>query len=118
MPRRFKNNAIELLNYFDKNGEKITFNSAGTIFIDQVSLPNSNIFEIFPILFRKNSSRKQVPCLYDFIERLEQLGLAHLISIGKKKNLKVRKNNLKKRAYPKKAQIIGIWVTNGIGRIY
>ena len=103
MPRRFKNNAIELLNYFDKNGEKITFNSAGTIFIDQVSLPNSNIFEIFPILFRKNSSRKKVPGLYDFIERLEQLGLAHLISIGKKKTPESKKEQFEEKGLSKES---------------
>ena len=83
MPRRFKNNASKLLKFFNQNGEQITFNSSGTIFIDQVAIGKSNIFEIFPVLFKNKKTSNKIPGLNDFLEKLHGLGLTHLISLKK-----------------------------------
>jgi hypothetical protein len=83
------------LKYFNQNGEKITFNSAGTIFIDQVALPSSNIFEIFPILFKRKNLKRRIPGLNDFLEKLQELGLNHLVLLNKittKTNQNQKKN--------------------------
>jgi hypothetical protein len=87
VPHRFKKNASELIRIFDKKGEELTYNSNGTLFIDQVAIPNSNIFELFPLLF-KRSAWPKTPGLFDFFQKLTEMGLSHLVVLKnfKKKN--------------------------------
>ena len=85
MPHRYKKNASELLAFIDKNGEQLTFNSNGTLFIDQVAIPNSNIFELFPLLFKTIKVSQKIPGLTDFCKKLTELGLSHLVSLKKLK---------------------------------
>jgi hypothetical protein len=77
-----KKNASELLKIFDKSGEQLTYNSTGSIFIDQVAVPNSNIFELFPLLF-KAKAPKNTPGLMELFEKLNEMGLLHLVSLKK-----------------------------------
>jgi hypothetical protein len=67
-----------LLNQFDQRGSELTWNSDGVIFINQISIPRSNIFEIFPFVF-KSHKPKSVPGLLEFVSQIEQMGLQNLI---------------------------------------
>ena len=51
--------------------------------IDQTSIPESNIFVLFPHLF-KNKNPKNLPGFQDFIEKIDEMGLSHLIRISSK----------------------------------
>jgi hypothetical protein len=50
----------------------------GVIFINQTSIPGSNIFEVFPFLF-KSHKPKTVPGLLDFVSKINEMGLNDLI---------------------------------------
>jgi hypothetical protein len=82
VPQKWKNNAKILLNCFDQRGAEFTWNSNGTVFIDQVALPTSNIYEIFPLLFRSKKSTKQIPGLLDVINKLHEMGLSSYILLA------------------------------------
>ena len=79
IPKRFKKQAEVLVKAFDDRAEEFTFDSNGTIFIDATSLPGSNIFVIFPALFKQSKSRAQLPGFDEVVEKLSDMGLAHLI---------------------------------------
>lgn len=51
VPEKDKQHAKTLIQFFNKYPEQITWNKEGTIFIDQVSIPDSNIYRIFHCLF-------------------------------------------------------------------
>ena len=78
MPSRFRRQANTLLEQFNIRGDELTWNSDGVIFIDQVSIPNSDIFILFPYLF-KTKHPKDLQGFDDFIDKITQLGLSHLI---------------------------------------
>ena len=79
IPKRFKKQAEVLLKAFDERAEELTFDSNGTIYIDATSLPGSNIFLIFPTLFKQTKNRKTLQGFDEVIEKLTGMGLAHLI---------------------------------------
>ncbi len=87
VPKGFKKNAKHLLEEFDKRGNELTWNSSGTIFIDQVSIPGSNLFTLFPLLFKLRRS-EQLIGLADLIQKINDMGLSSYI---------VNKNNFKKK---------------------
>ena len=78
--QRFK--AKALISYFNQIPEQITWNSNGVLFIDQVSIPNSNIFQIFHHLFDPTSSSgsKAAAGLDELVYKLKSLHLDQLIS--------------------------------------
>lgn len=45
-----------ILSEIDKRGSELTWNSSGTIFINQIAIPQSNIFLLFPLLLKKKLS--------------------------------------------------------------
>jgi hypothetical protein len=61
--------------------------SDGIIFINQTSIPGSNIFEIFPFLF-KSYKPKTIPGLLDFVTKIVEMGLENLIVVSKHSALK------------------------------
>ena len=71
--------ASKLLEQFNKRGNELTWNSDGIIFIDQTSIPESDIFLFFPKLFKK-SLPKNLPGFEDFVQKIADMGLDHLIS--------------------------------------
>ncbi len=87
VPKGFKKNAQHLLEEFDKRGNELTWNSSGTIFIDQVSVPGSNLFTLFPLLFKLRRS-EQLVGLKDLIQKINDMGLSSYI---------VNQNNVKKK---------------------
>ena len=78
IPKQFKQKASTLLKCFDERPNEITWDSTGNIYLDEQSLPNSNIFEVFPYLYRKRS-KKSLQGLNDFILKIQSMGLGHLI---------------------------------------
>ena len=79
VPDMFKNRAKTLLNSLLQFSNDLTFKADGTIFIDQTSLPLSNIFKIFPFLFKPVKSAESVPFLLQVATKIASLGLGHLI---------------------------------------
>ena len=78
MPPRFRTQANTLLEQFNNRGDELTWNSDGVIFIDQISIPNSDIFVLFPYLF-KTKHPKDLKGFDDFIGKITEMGLSHLI---------------------------------------
>ena len=91
VPAQHKKLAKVLLDEFNNRGTELTWNSDGVIFKDQTSIPQSNIFELFPYLF-KHKHPKSLTGFEDFVEKIDQMGLSHLIvkSISKPVNLKAK----------------------------
>jgi len=81
VPKRFKQKAKVLLQNFDDRPNELTWDSAGTIYADQTSIPNSNIFTLFPYLFRckvpKDVVSKGFP---DFLKKVVEMKLEHLLN--------------------------------------
>ena len=80
MPKGLKKNAKFLLDQFDKRGNELTWNSSGTIFIDQKSLPESNIYDLFPKLFRKVANANKILNLREVASKIASLGFGYLIN--------------------------------------
>jgi hypothetical protein len=57
---------------------ELTWNSSGIIFIDQISIPNSNIFVLFPYLFKAKRPKNLVG-FEDFYNKIHKMGLSDLI---------------------------------------
>ena len=78
IPPRHRYQAQILLHQFNQRGTELTWNSDGIIFVDQTSIPQSNIFVLFPYLF-KMKHPKDLPGFEDFVKKIEEMGLGHLI---------------------------------------
>lgn len=79
VPKSSLQNAKLLLKQFNDRANELTWNSSGTIFINQTSLPLSNIFELFPLLFKKNAPH--ITGFVDFVEKINDMGLSDLINV-------------------------------------
>jgi hypothetical protein len=77
VPKKSRANAVKLLDSFEHRPTELTFSSTGLIFVNQSSIPNSNIFTFFPFLFKKR--RPNLPGFLDFVNQIERMGLSHLI---------------------------------------
>ena len=81
IPLKYHLKAEKLLEAFQTVPNSITWNSDGVIFINQDSLPNSNIFILLPELFKKSPNRK-LPGFFEFTSEIATLGYGHLIDKG------------------------------------
>jgi len=81
IPSKYKQKAEKLLEAFEEHPNSITWNSDGVIFVNQDSLPNSNIFSLLPELFKKNPNKK-LPGFFEFTSEIATLGFGHLIEKG------------------------------------
>lgn len=68
-----------LLKEFDKRPQDITWTPDGTLILDQISIPNSNIYSIFPLLFKAFVRSNSPPGLRELSTKINEIGLAHLI---------------------------------------
>jgi len=91
IPEKFKKRATILLNNIKSNPLQIDFNTKGDLFIDSQSIPNSNIFVIFPELFNCKKKRP-IFGLSELATKISTLGWGHLIVKGIAKGLKRPKN--------------------------
>ena len=78
IPSKYRRQALELLKQFDQRGNELTWNSDGIIFVDQISIPNSDIHILFPYLF-KQKHPKNLSGFEDFLKKISEMGLDHLI---------------------------------------
>jgi len=81
IPSKYKQKAEKLLEAFEEVPNSITWNSDGVIFINQDSLPNSNIFILLPELFKKQPN-KNLPGFFEFTSEIATMGYGHLIEKG------------------------------------
>lgn len=58
----------------------ITWDSSGNIYIDQKSLPESNIFDLFPKLFRKTRNANKIINLKEVASKIASLGFGYLLN--------------------------------------
>lgn len=77
IPKRAKKNASLLLKTFDQQPNEITWDSVGNLYINEQVIPEANIFNLFPYLFRKKFP-KHLPGMADFLNKLNLMGLSHL----------------------------------------
>ena len=95
VPKPFQNNAALLLKAFDERPNELTWDSSGNVYINEQSVPNCNMFNIFPYLFRKRSPRT-LTGIADVLLQLKQMGLSHLVQ----KNTKVEKKEVPTSSTP------------------
>lgn len=84
VPSQFKHKAEVLVKEFTNKPHSLNWNSDGVIFLDDVSIPNSDIFTFFPYLF-KGPHPKHLPGFNDFVQKIHDMGLSSLI---KEKNVR------------------------------
>lgn len=77
IPKGQKQAAKKLLFELNQRPNELTWNSDGVIFIDQVSVPGSNMFTLFPLLFKKQKP-KNIHGLDDFEKKIDQMQLSYL----------------------------------------
>lgn len=73
-----KKNAKKLLRAFEERPNELTWSSDGIIYIDQVSVPRSNIFTLFPMLFKKTRNSNLIG-EEDFVQKIKEMNLTYLI---------------------------------------
>ena len=79
IPKRYKLKAETLLKVFDERAAEFTFNTSGIVFIDGTSLPGTNIFHLLPALFKQSKVRAKIVGFHEVVQKLTDMGLAHLI---------------------------------------
>ena len=82
VPSEHKSNAKVLLEELKQRGNELTWNSSGIVFVNQVSIPNSNMFYLFPYLFFKNFPVKKVEGLFEVESKLREMGLTKYVLIN------------------------------------
>ena len=77
---KLKNNqnkkALEILRHIKDQPDQLTFDDKGTVFIEQTSLPNSNIYKLLQALL---TSKSNEPGFSSFVLKLQQMGLSRFI---------------------------------------
>lgn len=76
VPCEYKQNASTLLEKLKDRGAELTWNSSGTVYLDQISIPNTNFFLIFPHLFQKTFPKKAINGLVEVRKKLLSMGLS------------------------------------------
>lgn len=91
VPHKFSKRANLLLKNFQERPLDISFKTNGELYIDSESVPNADIFNIFPQLFVRKQ-KKIVPGLSELATKIASLNWGHLICKGITKGLKRPKN--------------------------
>ena len=78
IPKGKKKNAKRLLSEFEERPNELTWSSDGIIFIDQIAVPNSNIYTIFPMLFKKRVEPNIIG-MKDFLKKLDEMKLTSFL---------------------------------------
>ena len=78
VPSTSRVQASRLLQEIEERNNEINFDSNGIIFIDQISIENSDMYHVFPFLFKKRHP-KNVAGFQELIKKIEEMGLQDLI---------------------------------------
>lgn len=81
IPEKDELKAKFLLKQIEDRGSELTWNSSGVVFIDNISIPNSNIFIIYPHLFQKSMPKRKIAGLIETIKKLELMGFGNLFTV-------------------------------------
>lgn len=77
IPKLYLKNAKTLLKEFNTRSSELTWNSSGTLFINQSAVPLSNIFVLFPLLFKRNPPK--IEGFEEFLQKITDMGLHDLV---------------------------------------
>lgn len=77
VPRAYRDKAKKLLSVFENRPDDITFSAQGTIFINGESIPGSNMFLVFPALFKRG---KKFTGFKELVQKIKEMELDHLVS--------------------------------------
>ena len=91
VPKKYRPNAIKLLESFESRSDELSYDCGGHIFINQTAIPDSNIFQFMPLLFKKKA--KNPPGFADFLNKIVEMGLDHLIAYRPKEISSVSKKS-------------------------
>ena len=78
-PQKYRKKAALLLKEFSRRGNELTWSTDGIIYVDEISIPSTDIYVLFPYLF-KAKRPKNLLGFEDFVQKLHEMGLSHLIS--------------------------------------
>lgn len=79
VPKGERKNAKKLIQEFDKRPNELTWSSDGIIFIDQVGIPGSHMYTLFPLLFKKTKPSNMVG-LPDLLQKIKDMGLSAFLN--------------------------------------
>lgn len=89
--RRQRSAAKKVLDVIELKPQELNFDSSGSVFIDQTSIPQANFHVIFPLLFKKGQFSK-IPGYEEVCLKLKDLGV---LSNHQKLSLPLRQNSTK-----------------------
>lgn len=72
--------AKELFNALKQHTDDVGVGDDGTLILYKNPIPDSNFFQVFPLLFRSRKFSANIPYFKDFVNEIASLGLGHLIS--------------------------------------
>lgn len=84
VPKAFRDKATKLLKFFESRPDDVTFNVQGTIFINGESIPGSNMFLVFPALFKRG---KKFTGFKELLQKIKQMELDYLVSETNRKSI-------------------------------
>ncbi len=94
VPQEHKNKAHMLLSELKSRGNELTWNSSGIVFINQIAIPNTNIFYLFPYLFQKHLPKKKIEGFTEVQGKLINMGLSNYLEKNENMNsLSINPNN-------------------------
>ena len=109
VPAKAKERAKKLLDSLIPFSSTITWSPNGTIYVNQTSLPDSNIFELFPKLYKQTHNPKAILNLEEVVNAIANLGFGHLISRQLTSGLNRRRNILNQEKIFSELKTIKNW---------
>jgi hypothetical protein len=88
VPKNKKKTANHLLEHIEQRPSELTFDSKGVMLIDGVGIPGSNIFLLFPLLFKKE--KPSLIGLEELINKLTEMKLnSYILENSPRKKAKI-----------------------------
>jgi len=110
VPKKFKKQGQLLIEQFEARPNEFTWNSNGVIFINQTPIPNSNIFVLFPLLFKANVlNKKKYSGFEELVNKISDMNLEHLILKNKGKKMEKKSEKSEDIGKVKEQQKVQWW---------
>lgn len=93
VPRFYKQKANTLLSIIEERPSEINFDSKGIIYIDGASIQDSDIYKVFPLLYKKKQTG-QLPGFQELIQKLKEMNLEHLVKNKKQELIKIKNHRI------------------------